>query len=47
MRPHRRLHRRHYPTSDLLDWSQYGAVGWAEACPRVDLSNLIGGWSGS
>jgi hypothetical protein len=31
----------------FLDWSQYGAPGWTEACPGVDLSDLIGGWSGS
>ena len=31
----------------FLDWSQYGALGWTEACPGVDLSDLIGGWSGS
>ena len=31
----------------FLDWSQYGALGWTEACPGEDLSDLIGGWSGS
>ena len=31
----------------FLDWSQYGAPGWTEACAGVDLSDLIGGWSGS
>ena len=31
----------------FLDWSQYGAPGWTEACPGVDLRDLIGGWSGS
>jgi hypothetical protein len=31
----------------FLDWSQYGAPGWTEACPRVDRSDLISGWSGS
>jgi len=31
----------------FLDWSQYGAPGWTEVCPGVDLSDLIGGWSGS
>ena len=31
----------------FLDWSQYGAPGWTKACPGVDLSDLIGGWSGS
>jgi len=31
----------------FLDWSQYGAPGWTETCPGVDLSDLIGGWSGS
>ena len=30
----------------FLDWSQYGALGWTEACPGVDLSDLISGWSG-
>ena len=36
----------------FLDWSQYGAPGWTEACPGVDLSDLIGSdlvgleWSG-
>jgi len=27
----------------FLDWSQYGAPGWTEAFPGVDLSDLIGG----
>ena len=31
----------------FLDWSQYGAPGWTGAYAGVDLSDLIGGWSGS
>jgi hypothetical protein len=28
----------------FLDWSQYGAPGWTEACPGVDL-RLWSSWS--
>jgi len=35
------------PPMIFLDWSQYRAPRWAKACPGVDLSDLIGGWSGS
>jgi len=31
----------------FLDWSQYGAPRWTGACPRVDLGDLISGWSRS
>jgi len=26
-----------FPAVIFLDWSQYGAPGWTEACPGVDL----------
>ena len=44
---HVHAHQAQQPAVIFLDWSQYGAPGWTEICPRVDVINLIGGWSGS
>jgi hypothetical protein len=29
------------PAVIFLDWSQYGAPGWTEVCPKVDLSKVV------